>query len=244
MAQTVESPPKVPAIFRRCQAWDDKWLLRLNAKQETRFTKFVELFSFCGRMEVWLLLAVSFVVIWYLPLAALYLGLNLGWGISVVYLCKVFVNRPRPFRMTPGVRVLEGPNTSASFPSWHAYVALSGVLAIYALVGHWGILVAGIPFAAAVGWSRPFLGVHYPTDIIGGWVIGIFGFWASAAVAPLLLPFVRLAMDATTLPLVEGVWSPLATNWVSLVVIIAIYVAVLAAFIFLRKKKKAKVTWR
>jgi undecaprenyl-diphosphatase len=244
MAQAAEHTPKVPAIFRRCQAWDDKWLLRLNAQQETRFTKFVELLSFCGRMEAWLLLAVSFIVIWYFPLAALYFGLNLGWGISVVYLCKVFVNRPRPFRVTTGVRVLEGPNTSASFPSWHAYIALSGVLAIYTLVRQWGILVAGIPFAAFVGLSRPFLGVHYPTDIIGGWIIGFFGFWASYAVAPLLLPVVKAVMNYTGLLFTDSTWTPLVTNWLSCVLIVVIYLLVLAAFIFARKKKKARVTWR
>jgi len=244
MAQQVEQVPHVPAVFRRCQAWDDKWLLRLNAKGPTRFTKLVELFSFCGRMEAWLLIAVSFIVIWYLPLAALYLGLNLGWGISVVYVCKVFVKRPRPFQVTPGVQVLEGPNTSASFPSWHAYVALSGVLAIYSLVGHWGVLVAGIPFAALVGLSRPFLGVHYITDVIGGWVFGFFGFWASFAVAPLLLPLVRTAMAYTALDFIEGTWSPLVTWWVSSLIIIGIYVFVLAAFILGRKKKKEKVVWR
>ena len=151
MTQVAEHVPKVPAIFRRCQAWDDKWLLRINAKSETHFTKFVELFSFFGRLEAWLLLAIGLLLIWYDPIGAVYVGVNLALGVIFILLCKVFVNRPRPFRITPGVHVLEGPNTSASFPSWHAYNVVSGVLAIFVVFGQWQVLVLGIPFAFCVG---------------------------------------------------------------------------------------------
>lgn len=244
MAQVTGRALRVPAIFRRCQAWDDKWLLRINAKNETRFTKCVELFSFCGRLEAWLLVAISLILIWYNPLGALYVGLNIAFGLVLIVLCKVFINRPRPFLITPGVRVLEGPNNSASFPSWHAYNVISGVLALYIIIGSWQVLGLGIIFAICVGLTRPFLGVHYLTDVLGGWIIGIFGFWVSFLLAPFLLPLFHAVEQSTLIPLVSGTWNPLLSMWWYLLAIAGLYVCILSIFIYTRKKRKSKVMWR
>src|SRR4030042_1423295 len=105
LTQDEKTTGKVPALFRRVQPWDDKWLLRLNAKEESKFTRFVEFFSFLGRFGFWILVIAVFIFVWYDPYAALYLGLNIGVGVTVVYFIKVFVRRPRPFRVTPGVKV-------------------------------------------------------------------------------------------------------------------------------------------
>ncbi len=247
MAQDEKTTAKVPAIFRKIQPWDDKWLLRLNAKEESKFTKFVELFSFLGRFAFWILVAVTFVFVWYNPIAALYIGLNIGFGIVIVFIIKTFVRRPRPFRVTPGVKVLEGPNLSASFPSWHAYNGIAGVLALYIIFNsEWIILVVGIPFAICLGLTRPFLGVHYVTDVIAGWILGGIGFALSYLTAQFIdtLPIIHELEAMVPWVLVRGTWGPLVGEWWFWILLAGGVLAFLYITVYRRKKRKGKVVWK
>ncbi len=244
MAQDEKPTVKVPALFRKVQPWDDKWLLRLNAKEESKFTKFVEYFSFLGRFAFWILVAATFVFVWYDPLAALYILLNIGFGIAIVYVIKIFVRRPRPFRVTAGVKVLEGPNLSASFPSWHAYNGMAGVLAIYMIFHSEWILVVGIPFAICLGLTRPFLGVHYLTDVIAGWGFGILGFALSYLIGPLLMPLVFALEDMLPFTFISGTWGPLVGQWWFWVLLASGVLVFLYSTVYRRKKRKDKVVWK
>lgn len=245
MTQNKESIWKVPALFRWVQPWDDKWLLRLNAKAESKFTRFVEFASFLGRFAFWFLVIAVFLFVWYHPLAALYLSLNIGVGVAIIYVIKVFVRRPRPFRVTPGVKVLEGPNLSASFPSWHAYNIVANVLALYVIFNfEWVVLVVGIPFAICIGLTRPFLGVHYLTDVIAGWVLGCLGFALSYVLAPFLMPYYTSIEAMIPWVLVRGTWGTFVGAWWFWIafaggVLLFLYIAV-----YRRKKRKANVEWR
>lgn len=65
-----------------------------------------------------------------------------------------------------------------AFPSGHTTVAtVLGVLGAWALMQGWprrraAVVVAGAVVAVAVGWSRVWLGVHWPSDVLGGWLFG------------------------------------------------------------------------
>lgn len=67
--------------------------------------------------------------------------------------------------------------TAYSFPSGHAMASMSLVVAV--LIIFWGtkwrvrILAAGVMYVILIGYSRLYLGVHYPTDILAGWAISI-----------------------------------------------------------------------
>jgi len=101
-----------------------------------------------------------------------------GVGAVVQTLLKYAIARPRPDQTLWLV-----PESGYSFPSGHSNGSLILYMFLAILIGRWLILHAK-PVSAMVlrivlavlvvfiGLSRIFLGVHYPTDIIGGWLLG------------------------------------------------------------------------
>ncbi len=101
---------------------------------------------------------------------AMLLGLAVGNG-----LLKNWIARPRPFdvigRAVHPDQLLIDPPTDYSFPSGHTLSSFAAATAIYrdhTLLGFIAYVVAGF-----IAFSRMYLYVHYPTDILGGVVLGI-----------------------------------------------------------------------
>jgi len=102
-----------------------------------------------------------------------------GAGVLTFWLKTLFA-RPRPETMTDLARV-----ASASFPSGHAMVSIVVYLTLGALLASAEsrlrfklfFVFAALSVAFLVGVSRVYLGVHYPTDILAGWSLGLL--WAS-----------------------------------------------------------------
>ncbi|MBI5097971.1 MAG: phosphatase PAP2 family protein [Nitrospirae bacterium] len=87
-----------------------------------------------------------------------------------VDLLKSLFARPRPYNELQNVRLLIACPGSFSFPSGHA--ATSAVMA--SIVGHFSrrAAIPAFVIAALVVFSRIYVGVHYPSDVIGGAILG------------------------------------------------------------------------
>jgi membrane-associated phospholipid phosphatase len=86
---------------------------------------------------------------------------------------KRSVLRPRPYHALPGVRLLIGEPRGTTWPSSHPAVLLSFLtVAARDLDASRTMKAALAGVALLVGWSRIYLGVHYPADVAGGLLLG------------------------------------------------------------------------
>ncbi|MCH7338379.1 undecaprenyl-diphosphatase [Acinetobacter higginsii] len=76
---------------------------------------------------------------------------------------------PRPFDMGIG-HILTGHGSSSSFPSQHT-LTVATIAFAYLLSGYRKIGSAALLLALIVGWSRIYIGVHFPFDVLGSFVI-------------------------------------------------------------------------
>jgi undecaprenyl-diphosphatase len=96
-------------------------------------------------------------------------ALLLEWGIVNLTLKPLF-DRMRPFMLNPAVNLLITKPTDGSFPSGHTAAAFASAFVIYHFNKRWG--VAAYTLAILIALSRLYLYVHFPTDVLGGMIIG------------------------------------------------------------------------
>lgn len=95
------------------------------------------------------------------------------------HVIKPLVQRERPCVELSDVRALMGLKTSFSFPSSHA-ANIFGAATVLSLE-YRRLMIPFIVIATAVAYSRVYIGVHYPLDVIAGAALGV-GFGAGASV--------------------------------------------------------------
>lgn len=182
--------PAAAWINATCAGFDCYWLAQMHKLSQTRwggfFVKFSLLFDLIGRNGILFILFGA-------TLAAFSNTRRLGVSILVSLalgalltnlVIKPLVKRPRPYKMGydhwwHAVGCHE--ELDASFPSGHTTAAMSLVSAMM-FVGGWSHGWVLLLFAFVMGLSRCYLMVHYPSDILGAFVVGLTTGWLSSVI--------------------------------------------------------------
>jgi membrane-associated phospholipid phosphatase len=84
---------------------------------------------------------------------------------------KHAINRTRPFVTYPDIQKVTSGG-SPSFPSGHTSDAFSTATSLSLAFPKWYVIAPSYIYASAVGYSRMHLGVHYPSDVLAGAIVG------------------------------------------------------------------------
>lgn len=131
---------------------------------------------------IWIFLTILLLI---LPKMRKYgLAMLVGLCIDVIVcngLLKNLVARTRPCDVNTAIQLLISHPTDYSFPSGHTAASFTAVAALY-FSGDKKIWKAAIVLGILIAFSRMYLYVHYPTDILGGALIGIFSGFVGAKI--------------------------------------------------------------
>ncbi len=145
------------------------------------FTPFLTLITHMGKGGIFLIL-LSFVLMYFRRTRRL--GVTMLLAISIGALItnltvKPLVARPRPYTWDGSVFqqfwIQMGRHTESdkSFPSGHMTAACASMIPLVILARPWQKILAAL-FAILMGLSRIYLCVHFPSDVLGGLIVGLF----------------------------------------------------------------------
>lgn len=97
------------------------------------------------------------------------IGLNQVFTTSL----KFGFQRKRPFEQYPNDIIKRSSAPGFSFPSGHTSSAFATATALTLSTKKWYVAVPAYAYACGVGYSRMRLGVHFPSDVLGGMIVGI-----------------------------------------------------------------------
>jgi membrane-associated phospholipid phosphatase len=104
---------------------------------------------------------------------SLYTIMTFLGAITISYTGKIIVHRARPHLWELVYQI----GSDYSFPSGHAMSSMSFALVLIILTWNsswrWLVIIFSSLFVLSIGWTRLYLGVHYPSDIVGGWMMAI-----------------------------------------------------------------------
>lgn len=172
----------------RLQATDLEWCLRLNRQSARRGTAvFFKSISRLGDGKFWISMALAAGLIGgvsTVPQLA-WSGVTTFLGFRLYRFLKKTTVRPRPYQVHQAIELGERPLDHFSFPSGHTLHAVLITLLLGAIVPvlYWVM----VPFTVLIALSRMVLGLHYPTDVIAGAMLGAviaslsLGLWALIA---------------------------------------------------------------
>lgn len=160
----------------KLQQWDDQVLINLADSRTPEKTGF---FLFLSNHNDWVNVGVPVGLLAggiigndkQMRQNALYVASSSAVNVLATMLIKKIVKRPRPFLANVKIRAVYQPS-HYSFPSGHTSTAFTTATALSQAYPKWYVVVPSYLWAGSVGFSRLYLGVHYPTDVAAGAVLG------------------------------------------------------------------------
>lgn len=117
----------------------------------------------------------------------LMMGVSLILGLLIGNLAlKLLIGRLRPFQVDEGISLLIQPPGDTSFPSGHTLAFFGGATVLMMQDRRLGI--PAMILAVLVGFSRLYLQVHFPTDVLFGILLGIFNGFLAVKIVNKTLP--------------------------------------------------------
>lgn len=132
---------------------------------------FVALTRLGNAGAIWILIGLGAALVWRRPAIVGIVALAV-WGADLAALgIKAAVERPRPYLSIPDPEPLILGVVGDSFPSGHAATSFAGAATLVRFLPRsWAVLFV---LATAIAFSRVYVGVHYPTDVVGGAILGL-----------------------------------------------------------------------
>jgi undecaprenyl-diphosphatase len=189
----------------------DTALLRLLNVELTHpfLDRFVPLFS---HFDVWMIPFIILLLVIVIKKRFKGILIVAGLGLTILLsetistkVVKELVDRMRPCHIHAWVRLIEGycPKSPA-FTSTHATNICAAITFLSFFFPRW-LLFVTVPLAIVVGYSRIYLGVHYPLDVIGGAILGIgCGYGVYMLLKKLVFPRIGIEIKPTRAALEEG----------------------------------------
>lgn len=100
-------------------------------------------------------------------------AISIAFAVGMSTGLKYAINRKRPFTQYPNDIIKRDDVGPYSFPSGHTTAAFATATALSLSYKKWYVALPAYTYAGFVGYSRMRLGVHYPTDVLGGIIVGI-----------------------------------------------------------------------
>ncbi len=156
--------------------WDTSILLAIHETRGTELDRLATTLTHLG--SLWILLPVTLAI-------ALVYGWQQQWRFAAYIIVAELSNgllnaiaKGWMHRLRPQLwESIYHPVTDYAFPSGHAMSSMTFAAALVILT--WGTrwqgwaIALGSLWVVIVGWTRLYLGVHFPSDILGGWILGI-----------------------------------------------------------------------
>lgn len=158
-------------IRQRIIGWDESAILRIIARRGKGLTRLMRFVTKAGDGYLWAVLSAALFFVTDAGSDWLLTGL-LAFAIelSLYKTIKQLTTRKRPCHAMPGIQNLVEPPDEFSFPSGHTAAATVAALLFSAALPALAPGMAAL--ALLIGVSRVYLGVHYPSDVLMGVVLG------------------------------------------------------------------------
>jgi undecaprenyl-diphosphatase len=171
---------EVAGVFSFLSSQDTALFYLVNGYGQNLFFDWFMPFMTELKNFTYILIALGIWILWKERKAGLIFLLFTGLTLTITdqlssHVLKEIIGRVRPCHVLENVQMLTDCNTSYSFPSSHAVNIFAAALFLAQPLGRAAPVFFGI--AAIVAYSRVYIGIHYPFDVLGGAAIGLLIAW-------------------------------------------------------------------